>query len=248
MPSILIVDDEPVFRRGLRAMIGAWDQDWTVAGDARDGVEALGLIEELQPDVMLTDIRMPRMDGLQLQRIAREKFPALQCIVVSGYEDFSYVQQSLRSGARDYMLKPVEREELYRVLGQIKEELKDVRASVQAEPDDHRLDRDPIALALQYMERRYSRPITLKDAADHVFLSPTYFSALFKQRTGKTFVEHLTSLRIEEAKRRITHTDDKMFHIAEDTGFANIRHFNRVFKSETGFAPREFREEARRGD
>lgn len=122
MPKILIVDDEKIFRKGLRAMITSLDPEWEVVGDASDGYEALDRAEVLHPDVILTDIRMPRMDGIALQRVVKERFPQTECVVVSGYEDFTYALQSMRYGAKDYLMKPVERSELGRILGKLKEE------------------------------------------------------------------------------------------------------------------------------
>lgn len=533
MPTIMIVDDEAIFRRGLRAMIAAAGDDWTIVADARDGYEALELLEKHRPDVVLTDIRMPRMDGLQLQKIARERFPELQVVVISGYEDFSYAQQSMRSGARDYLMKPVEREELLQVLEGLKrdwqakrseqqheaslegqellqqaadqlvagimrgsvqqhhldllaqigieltepyfncmvikldkdsmdleryrqtdpslfqlyiqqfvQEMIDLRMSgfsfvfsdtevaalvnlpnaedgeqrllemaesvrrqikslsnltvtigigrpvkgfesmlsafreaqvallyrlvvggdkvlayeqavkqqffkserrkwswealeqainegrlqginelvdsVVAELCDHahtpeqvhqqickllihyyelsedlgiakawlggrdirgllieicsissraelteqcrqlfgsltaviaagskQLENDPISTALRYLKRHYVEPITLTDIADRVYLNAAYFSTLFKQRLGKTFIEYMTELRIADAKQRLASTDEKIARLAESTGFSNIRHFNRVFKNETGVTPKEYRERIR---
>jgi two-component system response regulator YesN len=105
-------------------------------------------------------------------------------------------------------------------------------------------DRDPVAQALRYLERHYREPIALKEVADKVFLNPAYFSTLFKQKTGKTFIERLTEIRIEEAKKKLVSSDSKMTDIAEQTGFSNIRHFNRVFKNETGLTPKDYRERA----
>ncbi|GLX66815.1 response regulator [Paenibacillus glycanilyticus] len=123
MPSILIVDDEAIFRRGLRKIIESSSGSWQVAGEAKDGYEALEMVENLKPDVLLTDIRMPKMDGLQLIQIAKERYPKLLVIVLSGFDEFTYLQQSLRHGVRDYLMKPVEREELFKTLGKLEAEL-----------------------------------------------------------------------------------------------------------------------------
>lgn len=100
MPKILIVDDESVFRKGLRKMITSLDSNWEVVGEASDGYDALDKLAELSPEVLLTDIRMPRMDGIQLQQLAAGRFKDLMTIVVSGYDEFAYVQQSMRQGRR----------------------------------------------------------------------------------------------------------------------------------------------------
>ena len=536
MPKILIVDDESIFRKGLRKMITSLDENWEIVGEASDGYDALDKLEEFSPEVLLTDIRMPRMDGIQLQQLASGRYKDLMTVVVSGYDEFAYVQQSMRQGARDYITKPVEREELGRVLEKLKLEIgkrlvkpepetawgtqptvrrhvtehlvesllkgkmneseikllsemgisfehpyfvcmvikldkhsvekeryqrsdaslfqlyiqqfvqemidrhaqglsfvlsdteviallnvaeprqslaspgslgdmirRQIRAlsnmtvtigisssveglqgipkayneaeiallyrlivggdnlleyaamtgnphlgsgpkkwswemleksivegkqesisrmveqlidelcsSAQSPESIHQQicklllyyyelseelgvterwlgtkdirkvlfeicalssrqelieqcqgllssltegisksreqkDRDPIASAQRYIELHYQQPLTLKDVADEVFLNPAYFSNLFKQRTGVTFIEHLTHIRIEEAKKKLAFTNEKIGVIAEETGFANVRHFNRVFRSLSGQSPKEYRDSLRAG-
>lgn len=533
MPSILIVDDESVFRSGLRKMISEIDPEWNIVGEARDGVEALQIIEDTCPDAILTDIRMPRKDGIELQKEVSEHFPQSVCVVISGYDDFMFIQQSIRSGAKDYIMKPIERDELRESLTRMKskvlqrkkaaqlswEHSKDQRKHVrehigacllngkftendlsliktvmdgfdrpyfrailvsldvkgisnerykQVDPSlftlylnqiitelvtkrkagyccspvedevvillnygsvdeldritnqviesiriqlsslsdltaticlgsivaeaekliqsyheakqslyyrllqggnkvysffpttdskeklkdgtatfweqletafdrgneeelmiavDHDLgvlcsqvhdpqivhhyicslllsyyelanklgittqwletedirwlltyvcsisEREqlaevlkqrlvklmnsvhairkgneyvPIERALKYIEQHYAESITLSDVAGYVHLNATYLSSLFKQRTGSSFVERLNEIRIQDAKRRMLHSDEKLANIAEQTGFTNIRHFNRVFKSATGMAPKVYREQNNR--
>ncbi|WP_277713623.1 response regulator [Paenibacillus mucilaginosus] len=137
MPTILIVDDESIFRRGLEHMLAELSPDWTVSGTARDGVEALERMEACLPDVVITDIRMPRMDGIQLQSIIKEQYPRVRCIVMSGYSDFAYARESLKMGAKDYLMKPPEWEELFGTLSKLKEEWleESVRRQESAEGD-----------------------------------------------------------------------------------------------------------------
>ncbi|KRE93354.1 hypothetical protein ASG89_07635 [Paenibacillus sp. Soil766] len=122
MPSILIVDDETIFRKGIRLMITDMQSEWSVIDEATDGAEALDKIEELQPDLIITDIKMPRIDGIQLQYIVKERYPHISCVVMSGYNDFQYARESLRLGAKDYLMKPFQREELYALLAKLQDE------------------------------------------------------------------------------------------------------------------------------
>jgi two-component system response regulator YesN len=122
MPKLLIVDDETIFRKGIQLMIAEMQSDWLVINEAGDGVEALEKIAEQQPDLIITDIKMPRMDGIQLQYIVKERYPQISCVVMSGYNDFQYARESLRLGAKDYLMKPFEREELYQLLSKLREE------------------------------------------------------------------------------------------------------------------------------
>ncbi|WP_458119558.1 response regulator [Paenibacillus sp. Z6-24] len=130
MHKVLVVDDEMIFRKGLRHLIQGFDLNWEVCGEARDGMEALEMIREQRPDLVITDIRMPRMDGIQLQAAVAEQYPDIRCVVLSGYNDFEYARSSIRSGARDYLLKPVQKDELYAALNRIEGEL-DTREAVR---------------------------------------------------------------------------------------------------------------------
>ncbi|MCT1902375.1 response regulator [Oceanobacillus sojae] len=123
MRSVLIVDDEIQIRKGLR-----WKVDWEEAGfhivaEAANGEGALAKLEEEKVDLVMTDIRMPIMDGIELARHCREKYPHVKVIVLSGYSDFEYVKSLMKKGVRDYLLKPVDPDELAEVLRQMKEEI-----------------------------------------------------------------------------------------------------------------------------
>jgi len=123
MYNVLIVDDEMIFRKGITHLIHESNLEWTVIGEARDGLEALEMIQSQRPHLVITDIRMPRMDGIQLQATLAEQYPTIRCIVLSGHNDFEYARSSIRSGARDYLLKPVNKEELYTALCKVEAEL-----------------------------------------------------------------------------------------------------------------------------
>ncbi|MDO3409997.1 response regulator [Saccharibacillus sp. CPCC 101409] len=131
---VLVVDDETIFRRGLRHLIGTSGLNWEVSAEAKDGLEALEEIGRCRPDLVITDIRMPKLDGIGLQETIRQRYPEIRCFVLSGYNDFHYAQSSLRFGARDYLLKPVDKEELYRVLRQVEKELDERERSASPKP------------------------------------------------------------------------------------------------------------------
>lgn len=104
--TVIVVDDEATIRDGLKHMI-RWEQEgFRLLGDAANGQEALALIHELNPDIVITDLKMPQMDGLQLTTIIQQQYPEVHFLVLSSYDDFQYVSQSFRNGAVDYLLKP----------------------------------------------------------------------------------------------------------------------------------------------
>lgn len=103
---ILIVEDEYLTRQGIKGMIH-WEQEgFQIVGEASNGEEALARIEELKPQIVLTDVVMPVMDGIALTQAIQERYPEIRVIVLSGYSDFEYVKSIFQHGAVDYILKP----------------------------------------------------------------------------------------------------------------------------------------------
>ncbi|MGN7764422.1 response regulator transcription factor [Paenibacillus sp. 22594] len=123
MYKVLLVDDES-WNRDIVRTFGSWvELDMEIAGEAEDGREALRLIGELAPHIVITDMRMPGADGVMLMNAVNERFPEVKMIVVSGYDDFKYAQNAIRYGAVDYLLKPIDPKELNAVLGKCRKEL-----------------------------------------------------------------------------------------------------------------------------
>jgi DNA-binding NarL/FixJ family response regulator len=120
---LLIVDDHPVVRDGLRGMLES-QTDFEIVGEASDGASALRIAEELQPDVILMDLRMPVMDGVTATNQIKNRRPEIQILVLTTYDSDADILPAIEAGATGYLLKDTSREELYRA----------VRAAVQGEP------------------------------------------------------------------------------------------------------------------
>ncbi len=116
MIKFLIVDDEEIIRRGIRSKITRLIENAQIVGEAADGEEALLMAEKLRPDVIMTDIKMPKLDGLLFIESALSILPETQFIIFSGHQDFSYAQKALKLGVSDYLLKPVDNDELKSVV------------------------------------------------------------------------------------------------------------------------------------
>lgn len=144
MIKVLLVDDEVFARKGLSALIPWSDLGYEIVGEADDGEEALKLIEALRPDVVVTDIRMPVMDGLKLIGHIREQgADSPKFIIISGYNDFKYAQQAVRYGVQDFILKPIDEDEMSGALTRIKELLekeREGRGAPRSELDAATLD------------------------------------------------------------------------------------------------------------
>ena len=127
MLKVFLVEDETIVRENLRDHI-MWQQyGYQFAGEASDGEMALPLIRRLKPDVLITDVKMPFMDGLALSAIVRQEFPQMKIIIISGYNDFEYARQAIQAGVEQYLLKPVTRSSLQKALQETREKIEQQR-------------------------------------------------------------------------------------------------------------------------
>lgn len=121
--KVVLAEDEVILRQGIAAKIERLDSDFVVAAQADNGLQALKAVEKLTPDVLITDIKMPEMDGMELIKKVRLSYPKVKIVILSGYSDFSYTQRAIRYGVSSYLLKPVEDEALLDVLLELKNEI-----------------------------------------------------------------------------------------------------------------------------
>lgn len=131
MFKVIIVDDEPIIRKGLRSIINWQQYDCEVCGEAEDGLEGYDLIKEHQPDIIFTDIKMQEMDGLTMIREVKEILPGGKIIILSGYRDFEYAREAVQLGAFDFLLKPSRVEDINAVLGRAVRELRRERDAAE---------------------------------------------------------------------------------------------------------------------
>lgn len=155
MYRILVVDDEPLIARSIQQMITKTSTDFTVCDVAYDGLSALEKVSLSPPDVVFTDIRMPVMDGLALTHTLHLHHPQIQCVILSGYNEFTYAQTAIREGVRAYLPKPLERTELFNLLSTLKEELDAAYHAAQQQTLYALLHREPVDTTAAFEEGPY---------------------------------------------------------------------------------------------
>ncbi|MBB6671208.1 response regulator transcription factor [Cohnella nanjingensis] len=135
MYRLMIVEDEQAIHRSLRKLVETSGMDIRIEGEAEDGAEALAMLEETAPDIVVTDIRMPEMDGLAFIKAAREAHPRIRFIILTGYERFDYAREALRYGVSEFLLKPVDPDQFLHTLAKLLGELAhgDSRVARQSE-------------------------------------------------------------------------------------------------------------------
>ncbi|PYI52861.1 response regulator transcription factor [Paenibacillus flagellatus] len=253
--SIMIVDDESLTRNGLFRTLTRWAKGQCDIIVAEDGLEAWERLRERKDgcDLLITDIRMPRMDGLELIRKLREAGDGVAAILLTGHAEFEYARTAVSLGAISYLLKPIDES---RLIGEVEEGLRRAeelrlgttrRKRMEAYPELFGGGRNEIANplireAVRYAEERLAEPLTAKDAAQAVHLNVSYFSVLFKREAGMPFTEFVTRRRMLEAKRLLLDTDMKIYEIAERTGYQSASYFVKLFQEQEGMTPKEFRD------
>lgn len=250
----MIVDDEVVVVRALRRRV-----EWEKFGigqvyEANSMKQAIEIFKQNEINVLLCDIEMPEGTGLELFEWVKGYFPYVECIYVTCHPDFEYIRSAMRLGSFDYLLKPIDYEELYEVLGRaversdanriVKEHVhQKARNAFMNEFLPGQGSADAVGKIKQYVKDHIQEEISMGDIADVVYLNPQYMVRMFKKQEGISILEYITNTRIEMASELLRETDDSIYEVAELVGYSNYSYFSRVFKKITGRTPQQYKKE-----
>lgn len=255
MLKLLIVEDEKIVRDTLSSII-----DWhaihiDLIGTCENGVEAYHVIDKERPALVLTDIRMPGMDGLELIDKVVSAGMITEFILLSGYADFTYAKAAMKLHVAHYLIKPCNEKEIMQAVLSASE---DYRKKLQMQialpeynPDasDHPDTMDAIEQILNYTNQHLSDDeLSLKYIAEHVvYLRPDYVGKLFCKNTGEKFSAYLIKKRIEQAKKIFSkYAKIPVGKVAQYVGYGhNPLYFGQLFKHETGLTPKEYQKRLR---
>ncbi|KWX71787.1 response regulator transcription factor [Paenibacillus jilunlii] len=255
--TILVVDDEPRTRQGIRQTLEMWAAGRYIVETAENGIDARERLLHGRVHLLITDVRMPEVSGLDLIRSLEGQVRKPVIIVISGYAEFDYVQQALRLGAVNYLLKPLDKEELVQVveaaLKQEEEQQRREKLEKLVDPKLMEIDPDtagmgePVKEALAYVEQHLHEQLTMAEVAGRIHLNASYFSVLFKEQTGVPFSEYLSRLRIQRAKELLLQTSLPIVEIGERVGYRTDKYFIKVFKSLEDMSPSRYRHQMKDG-
>ena len=364
MIKVFLVEDETIIRQGIKNNIDWRSNGFELVGEAGDGEYAYPMILKSQPDILLTDVKMPFMDGLELSRLVKKALPRTKIIVISGYNEFDYAKEAIKIGISDYLLKPVTSaslmDALKKVSDQIFEEQENSRLleryfinyekymafpdksdysgvyrklirnflktgnieecgifideyfeavgegnymslllrkymtmdifycvlefikslnaqELNTQPELTDLKRVTKAIekadtTMEYLKELFTFALTVRDKnsgdrygllireaqeyiaenygnsdfslnmiAGYIGVSPSYFSSIFKQGTGQSFIEYLTKVRIDRACELLRCTTLRTSEIGEQVGYNDPHYFSTAFKKIMGQSPKEFK-------
>lgn len=250
MYKVLVVDDEKFVRQNVVNVV-EWEKlNLEIVALAGNGQEALELIEQFNPNIIITDIKMPLINGIQLIKLVKAKFPKTYFIILSGYDDFQYMQEAIKLGVENYIRKPIEEDELKETLAHIIDKLSnDERTSYEhymlkenteyiESPnidDSHVIDK-----VLTYINTRYNTDLVLSSVAKEFFINPCYLSSLFKSKTGINFSAYIENIRISKAEELLKLYNAEICEVAYKVGYMDPNYFSKVFKKKTGFSPSNY--------
>lgn len=364
MIKVFLVEDEAIIRRGIRDHIDWEGNGFAFVGEAGDGEYAYPMILKTEPDLLITDVKMPFMDGLELSRLVKKALPQTKIVILSGYSEFDYAKEGIKIGISDYLLKPITSSALVEALRKVAEEIREDREKsrlleryfVSYEKYTEFLDKTDysgmnrkliedflklgsvdecgrfvdeyfeavgennyqslllrqymamdiffcvqeflkgikvgaedipegqkdikeipkavgsVEATVAYLKRLFEFALTMRDKVSndrygsliaeakdyiagnfgrsdfslnmistHIGVSPSYFSSIFKQETGQSFVEYLTKVRIDKACELLKCTTLRTAEIGERVGYNDPHYFSATFKKTTGQSPKEFK-------
>ena len=242
--KVIVADDEKLIARNIARRIEEGCEAFQVIAQAGTGLEALELAGQLMPDVVFSDIKMPEMDGIELIARLREQNPSALCVIVSGYSDFEYARAAIQNSAVDYLLKPVNPEELSALLKRLETML---MAREQAlAPRREASAGEVVENVMLYLRQNYDRQIDFAAVAEAQAVSAPYLSKLFHDHAGTSPSRYLTDLRMQKAKKLLLDSQLSIKEIAARVGYPDPFHFSQSFKNAVGMSPAQFRD--RRGD
>ncbi|MEK5240275.1 response regulator [Paenibacillus sp. FSL L8-0470] len=250
---ILVVDDEPRTRQGIKQTLEVWAAGRYTVETADNGIEARERLLRERVHLLITDVRMPEVSGLDLIRSLEGQARKPVVIVISGYAEFEYVQQALQLGAVNYLLKPLDKGELLQVVeAALKRGEEERRREKLEKLVDHKLlemdpERsgmgEPVKEALVYVEQHLQEQLSMAEVAGLIHLNASYFSVLFKEQTGVPFSEYVSRLRVQRAKEMLLQTRMSIGEIGERVGYRTDKYFIKVFKSLEGMSPSRYRQQ-----
>ena len=354
--KVLLVEDDFVVRQGIKNSIEWNEHGLEICEEAMNGEVGFGMVEDHRPEIVITDIKMPIMDGLIFTQKVKEKYPEIEVIILSGFDDFEYAKKAIHYGVHDYLLKPINADELVRCICRLRNEiierkqvqknheeviriLKNSRIEIKKEesivvegmqkydvfkiydginlifkkalqeekeiqkvrhtcirliviivsnmeellipvadnfpPLDemiwdmqqyhtfesmqkymeqfvgrvarqlHQIEKEKYSViiheASRYVEDHYQEEITVKIISAQLFITPNYFSQVFKAKKGMNFTEYLNDFRIEKSKKLLRNIELRVYEVAELVGYQNYKYFSKIFRMHTGFSPKEYR-------
>lgn len=238
MYKLVIVDDEYCNLEGMKEIIDWKKYNVKIVGVATDGKEGLVVVKDTNPDILIVDICMDEMDGLEMIEHLRKNNYKGKIIILSGYQFFEYAQRSIDLKVEKYLTKPINIQVLEDTIANI---TKTEDEENQGDTDSVKETIEIVQSILTEIDKHYTHNISLAEFARKYYCTSAYISKIFKKHTGVNFVDYIKNKRVEKAKDLLVSSPFKSEEIAWRVGYSDVKHFRDVFKKKEGMSPKEYR-------
>lgn len=251
MISVAIFDDnKPITDRIANTV--PWEKmGCQVVAVEYDGYNAKKAIAKCLPQLIISDIKMPNLSGLEVIELSRSLIPDSQIIFISAYDQFEYAYGAIKLNALDYLRKPFTQAELFRT---IERAVKAIEGHHEKEKElsNHHCQNQPVVKGVAertaaYVEAHLNEHLTLEKLADVMGLNATHLGRIIKQESGLRFTQMLTKMRMDKAKKLLESSDYRVGEIGEFVGYKNYLTFYKVFCKVEGIPPTEYSRKRRAG-
>lgn len=245
--EVVLVDDDVIVIEFLKKVIPWQEYGFQVVASFQDSSEALAFMQENPFDVLITDIGMPKLNGIELIKHLKKSEINSYNVILSCHDEFSFAQQAIKLEAYDYILKEsMEETNIIALLERLKNKLdqehyksnQHVKVSEFLEMTSRNED---VLKAQKYVQTHIGEKISLTEVAAHLHLNSSYFSRMYKKETGEGFVEYVTRLKMEKAVELLDQSIKSAEQIAYELGFESKSYFLKTFKRFYGLSPKLYK-------
>ncbi len=253
MHSILIVEDEELELEFIETVIREELQPEDTLLTAQTGAQAVRIAKKRRPDIIIMDLMLPEMDGLEAIAEIRKFAPDTCISILTAYTEFHYAQRAISLRVFEYMLKPIKPSDFKVILKRMMESVEEGRAyaksnvpqiaseTIAKNGSDGAEQQSFIDESVRYIQKHFKERLTLQMVASRVYMNAQYFSRVFKRETGVTFTEYVNTLKIQYACKLLETTNYPAYRISSECGFTDPSYFNRVFFAQMNMTPKKYK-------
>lgn len=242
MYNVMVVDDEVLEQEAIKSILEKHFFYTLEIKTASNGIEAVEAAVAFNADIVIMDIEMPGMNGLQALKQIKQNLPKCNAILLTAYGLFDYAQEAIKLNVKDYLLKPAQDEEIIEAINKIIQQLDEQNCEEKECVVVNNDKNGKIMNELdEYLHKNYMNNISLESVAGYMNFNPFYFSKLFKHYFNMNFIDYLTDIRINVAKQLLLDPHKSAKEVANMVSYNDSNYFTKIFKKKTGFTPTEYR-------
>ena len=247
--KVLLVEDEFLARELIKDILCKHSDDFTLIGEFSSAVEALDSFDECVPDIVITDINMPAINGIEMSRRVFEVYPDVKVVIISGYDNFEYAQAAVNIGVSGYILKPITENDLMDCLNKLKKVIiktphcDEYLKGKSQEFTTHAQASEMMKKVEKFIiDNLVDEKLTLAGTAKHFYINASYLSRVFKQRSGISFRDFVNRERISRALEYFAADNDiKAYEVGCSVGISDPNYFSTLFKKYIGMTITQYR-------